>query len=364
MRKFSDFLKNKFVWGKRDLEHEEKKQTPEERASKYVWEPDHLEHHGVIKEDVLDEHFALKPMDKGNFHNPNKIRNTSYHHDHPHNKANEPEEGSDAHGEYLSHHENLSGDEDDAVRHYKGTGHEDINSHLRNAHKIFAKSRKAHLKKHDDPPGIKFKDEPEHHKNLKAGNKSHPRRDKHDDDDEPSDDDYKEHQRDDHIHHLDNVTNFRTPEHHTVYRGGLPKDKTHFPIGHEFTDHGYTSTSFRKDVAHSFANHHIKKKHVHVIHVPKGSRAHYFDVQGHEANHGNTEEHELVLHRGTKFKVTHHSEDDNTHYIHSRVVKQGIRHKFNLHSKQRKPKEQPPKDDHGLPGQNKFPFMKHHKRFK
>src|SRR5690606_26418955 len=131
-----------------------------------------------------------------------------------------------------------------------------------------------------------------------------------------------------HIHNLDNVTGHRTQEHLTVFRGGTPGDKTRYPVGHEFTDHGYTSTSFSPSVAKSFSKSHkvstkhgdLHKSHIHIIHVPKGSRGHWFDVHGEDSDHSHSHENEFVLQRGTRFKVTHHSEDEHgNHFIHSRV---------------------------------------------
>lgn len=125
----------------------------------------------------------------------------------------------------------------------------------------------------------------------------------------------------DHIKHMDEVTSHRTEHHHKVFRGGVPMDEHRFPVGHKFQDHGYTGTTFDHDVASSFGSNKRTKdgtKHiVHVIHVPKGSKAHYLNVD-HRA--GLDSEKELVLHRGTKFKVTHHTSTKHIHYIHSRVV--------------------------------------------
>jgi hypothetical protein len=123
---------------------------------------------------------------------------------------------------------------------------------------------------------------------------------------------------------MDHVTSHSTEHDHTSYRGGHPKDHHHFPIGHVFTDHGYTGSSFRRNVASDFARKKqgTDKSIVHVIHSPKGTKAHYLDVHGSDSEHSNAHEKELLHHRGTKFKVTHHSEDDNHHYIHMKVHSQ------------------------------------------
>lgn len=134
----------------------------------------------------------------------------------------------------------------------------------------------------------------------------------------------------DHIHHMDHVTSYQTKHHHTTFRGGVPTDIHKFKPGHKFQDHGYTGSSFNHHVAANFASNYAHKtttphgkKIIHVIHSPKGSKVHYID-HGQKSGSLSTE-HELVHHRGTKFKVTHHSEDREHHYIHSRVV--GNKHK-------------------------------------
>ena len=60
------------------------------------------------------------------------------------------------------------------------------------------------------------------------------------------------------------------------------------------------------------------KRYIFKIHVPKGSKGHYLDHQHNAHDH----EREFLLHRGTTFKVTHHSSDDDHHFIHVKVVKQ------------------------------------------
>lgn len=384
MRRFKDLLKNKFVWGPKDVEHEKKlkRETPQERSEKFIWLPDHVEHHEKDVKESLDEKFIIAPEVKGNYGKPHSIDHGDHSLSHPLDRPNAhtghglPDEGDESHEAFLAHHESLDSDEEEAVSHYKESGHKEINQYLRGAHKKFKAERKKHLKGlEQEHKQLKFKDDPEHHQHLKSLTKKDWSRKGHSDfehDDEPDDDDYHEHDMDDKVHHLDNVTNHRTVEHHVVFRGGIPGDKTRYPIGHEYTDHGYSSTSFLRKKAINFAKTHNVgmggssykyKAHIHVIHVPKGSRGHYLDVQGENGKHAYSSEKEFLLHRGTRFKVSHHSEDENNHYIHSRVVKQGIRHKFNFDSKQKKVGETP-KDVHGLPGQHKFPFMKHHKRFK
>lgn len=365
MYNFKKFLRNKFTWAPDDVEHEKDKQKPVDRKDRFIWKKDDVEHHDLTKES-LDEKLHIGPEFKGHHDNPHKIEHSSWSHNHPHGKANEPNDGSDEHMNFADHHDSLDDDEKDSVRYYKGSGYEEINSHLRGQPEAIKKFKKEHQKKLEKENNkLKFKQDDNAH--LKDGEKKDWHSHDDDDHDEDDDDHHQDHDIQQHIHNLDHVTSNKTTEGHTVYRGGHPGDRTKFPIGHEFTDHGYSSTSFRKSVASGFAKNHkthngVHKEHIHVLHLKPGTKGHYFDVHGEDSDHSNHEEKEFVLHRGTRFKVTHHSEDENAHYIHTRVVKQGVRVKANLDKI--KAKEGQPKDSHGLPGQNKFPFMKHHKRFK
>lgn len=152
---------------------------------------------------------------------------------------------------------------------------------------------------------------------------------------------------------MDKITSNPTPRDHTVWRGATLRSGIHkLKPGSEFTDHGYTGTSFSRGTARSFAGDHDRSpsspddarpgpfqqadprvpKHfdgaaiVARIHVPAGTRAHYLDV------HPDTPhpENELTLHRGTRFRVTGHSlhrDSDlplapSTHVVHMEVVGQ------------------------------------------
>lgn len=129
-------------------------------------------------------------------------------------------------------------------------------------------------------------------------------------------------------HHLDHVTSHKTTKDMHVYRGADQKhhDWHNLKPGTEFTDHGYTSTTLSHNTASEFGDRKIlkhgvhDKHHIFKIHLPAGTKAHHFDHHENESDH----EHEVVLHRGTKFKVTHHSTHGNHHYIHATVV--GQRH--------------------------------------
>jgi hypothetical protein len=365
---FKQFLQNKFAWQPDDVEHHRDETPKPVNTDKFTWQDGDVEHHHV--DESLDEKFHIGPEVKGHHLNPVKHSNHDWK-THPVKTDTSPHRDSEAHHGFVAHNDSLDDDDKYSIDHYKSSGYSTINSHLRDEAKSNKKVRQQHMKKLSyDSKHLKYKDD--EHADLKGPKKP---KEKHVDPWHNAD----RHEQirkntERHIKRLDKITDHRTDEHHTVYRSGIPGDKRKFPVGHKFTDHGYMSTSFRKDVAGgaSFAHSHptknfdqkygdkAHKKHIHVIHVPKGTRAHYLDVHGDDSEHGNAHEKELLLNRGTKLKVTHHSEDDGAHYIHSRVVKQGVRSKLNLTSKQ----IGKPKDSHGLPGQHKFPFMKHHDRFK
>ena len=158
----------------------------------------------------------------------------------------------------------------------------------------------------------------------------------------------KNHWKHDEIVDMDKVTSHPSLHDMYVYRGVSDKhqdkngkkvntDLSKFKPGFTFKDHGYTGTSLRKEVASTFSNrvygknksyndmYDVERGHkqsLFVIHAPKGTRGHYID---HEDNF-NRNEKEFTLHRGSTFKVTHHSMDNKYHYIHVKVVKQDNHH--------------------------------------
>ena len=122
------------------------------------------------------------------------------------------------------------------------------------------------------------------------------------------------------IAHLDEVTSHRTTEEHHVFRtfgGSIPLKE--LKAGAKFTDHGYTGTSLKHSVATGFAaTHNVKKdpekwdsevtsvhRYIAKIRVPKGTKAHYLDNSS--ASHDHKSEKELLIHRGTTYKVVGHS---------------------------------------------------------
>jgi phage portal protein BeeE len=86
------------------------------------------------------------------------------------------------------------------------------------------------------------------------------------------------------------------PEDTMVYRGIKNRDLVDkLNVGDEFSDHGFVSTSLHRKVGEKFG-----KEAVLEIKVPKGARALAFDAIW----RGGNAEHELLLPRGSKFKVT------------------------------------------------------------
>lgn len=148
-----------------------------------------------------------------------------------------------------------------------------------------------------------------------------------------------------HIKAMEHVTSTPTTERMNVYRGLDRHSQLHtLAPGDHFVDHGFTGTSLKRSSAHDFggqhyagdegiphdlADHHMLAR----IHVPAGTKGHYLDAQPNVHN----DEHEFLLHRGTKFQVTGHSKSQiqhgnfihKLHIIHMRVVGQNpmpIRH--------------------------------------
>lgn len=117
--------------------------------------------------------------------------------------------------------------------------------------------------------------------------------------------------------HLDHVTNQALLHPTTVYRS-FGREFDHSPLkpGHTFTDHGYTGTTPDPTVAKKYAGEGYggwgakETKHIAAIHLHPGVKAHYLDLPNHPMSQTThfTGDKELLLHRGTTFKV-HHVED-------------------------------------------------------
>ncbi|AMQ65932.1 hypothetical protein AAY80_239 [Stenotrophomonas phage vB_SmaS-DLP_6] len=125
------------------------------------------------------------------------------------------------------------------------------------------------------------------------------------------------------IHHLDKaLNNSKTTEDHHVFRSfGGSLNVGELKKGALIHDHAYVSASHNHGVAHEFAGdrstiHHKGEdgtSHFHhfvaKIHLPKGTKAHHLDNAEAKKSwdHPNSHEDEVLIHRGTTFKVTGHS---------------------------------------------------------
>jgi hypothetical protein len=245
-----------------------------DRQSRFAWSDNDVEHHPPKKK--VNEKTFEKPVMEPHFGDEWHASNSNTDRDHVNQFKSHAKALEDAHKKSPR----------DSVVHsinrYKGNAYVHINNHLRGKpHESWAT--------HEDKDGI-----PTHVKNL------------------------------------DHATNHPIKHEMHVYRGIDPENSNFHNLkpDHEFTDHGYTSASMDHHIARHFGasdkdhsdddsepEHHVMK-----IHLPKGTKAHHFDA------HDNmlASEKEVVLHRGTRFKVSHHSHDPrtNTHYVHVTAVHQ------------------------------------------
>lgn len=143
------------------------------------------------------------------------------------------------------------------------------------------------------------------------------------------------------VNHLEDVTSHKLSHDKTVWRGFGHFDASKLKPGHKIKDHAFTSTSHTKRIAEDFAREHshyesmsdkIKRhKVIAKIHCPKGTLAHHLDTGS--ADHPNQGEDEVLLHRGTTFKVhkvTHHDLGVNGTVHHTRtVVHMSVHHQKN-----------------------------------
>jgi hypothetical protein len=82
------------------------------------------------------------------------------------------------------------------------------------------------------------------------------------------------------------------------------------PPGHEFVDDGFTGTSLQPSTAEAFSADRVQVGRrgyptIAKIHAPAGTLAHYLDHP--QRGTGYDEEQEVLLHRGTRFRVQRHS---------------------------------------------------------
>lgn len=256
----------RFAWGAGDVEIDNTLRKPR-TGDRFVWKAGDVEVHPprALKEDTQNLHH-------GTYEHPHPEPPEYEDHHSRHNKSYKADqEQFEGHGHDIesshpkSHH---------SILHYKEDGYETINKGLRGNHAL-------HIHDHE------------------------------------------------HTKHLDHATSFKTKHDMHVYRG-MSHDAHEFhkmKPGSEFTDHGYGSTTGNFGTAHSFAHNgganfwdKSKPRHIMKIHVPKGTKAHHFDYHSNDNSHEN----EVVLHRGTRYRVSHHSHDheNNIHFIHAHVVGQ------------------------------------------
>lgn len=131
-----------------------------------------------------------------------------------------------------------------------------------------------------------------------------------------------------HTRALERVTSYQTRAPATVWRGVDRGAGIHLKSpGQEFMDHGFTGTSLRPEIAEDFAGEHHGgpldgRRILARIHVPAGTKGHYLESDKSMAE--DFQEHEFLLHRGTRFRVMGHSigSDTRVHVMHLRVVGQ------------------------------------------
>jgi hypothetical protein len=247
------------------------KKPKEDRQDRFQWKADQVEFHP-------------KKIDEKTFEAPIKEPHWADEH---HSSSSAPSiparKQFDAHAkaiedEHKKHDHSKSISRLTSISMYKGAGHHEINDHLRDI---------------TSSPWAKPNEKTPHH-----------------------------------IKNMEHVTSHPMTHEMHVYRGIHPEASGFHKLkpGDEFTDHGFTSTSMDHHVAHAFGaddgddasgkpTHHVMK-----IHLPKGTLAHHLDA--HKGDHA--KEQEVVLHHGTRFKVSHHSydKDTQTHYLHASVVGQ------------------------------------------
>jgi hypothetical protein len=252
-----DDRKDRFTYKDGDVEHHEK--PKEDRSDRFIYKDGDVEHHPK----KIDEKTFYEPEDHHSFGNSTDHQNKE-HLDQFRAHAAPIEKAGATRDRYTA----KKGSKLESIHHYKASGYMPINKHLRGVSNY-------------------SKDDPDYHKEILK-----------------------------HIKNLDHVTSHKTTVPMHVFRG-IPASKSGFhkmKPGDSFTDHGFTSTTHKRSIADNFTGSNEDGYHVMKIHLPKGTRAHHFDAH----RNTNDQEGEVVLHRGTKFHVSHHSHDPhtNTHYIH------------------------------------------------
>jgi hypothetical protein len=102
-----------------------------------------------------------------------------------------------------------------------------------------------------------------------------------------------------HIENMKHVTSHVNPKPQTSYRGD--NMTTHLPVGHTFTDKGFTGTSLKPSIAGN--TDWSRGGNVFAIHAPKGAKSYYLDRHENSTDH----EKELTYHPDTHYQVIGHT---------------------------------------------------------
>jgi hypothetical protein len=108
------------------------------------------------------------------------------------------------------------------------------------------------------------------------------------------------------IENMKHVTSHRMTAPQMSYRGDNMREK--LPVGHKFTDRGFTGTSLKPSVAGN--TNWSNNNNVFVIHAPKGAKGYHLDRH---KDH-NVEESEVTYHPDTHYQVIGHTEHKNPDY--------------------------------------------------
>ena len=315
IKSFKDFLelikknksrKSRFQWSLKDLEMHD---NPKDRQNNFSWTSDDIEIHPNKKINE-DTHTKIEHKTDGTYENPHQDENPDYN-----EKINEDEKKKIkiSKENFAKHGKTLSNKHISHIMDYKSSSN-DLNNHLRNK------------KDYHSPSKIK---------------------------------------------QLDHVTSHKIDHNVTVYRGVHP-DFVHnnhhkMQSGSEFTDHGYTGTSYKRHIAAGFSqyDHGKGKQLLFKIHLKPGDKAHHLDSTSHNQEHSFSNEDEVLLHRGTRFKISHHSEDKYHHYINLHIVHQpdykgekySEKHDHDYHLKHvpgERPHHQLPNSRETIPGERDY----------
>lgn len=120
------------------------------------------------------------------------------------------------------------------------------------------------------------------------------------------------------IKDMDHVTSGKFNKSRKLYRGVYGNESKHIAAlkpGETHSDPAYVSTSTRRKVSDRFSK---EDKHVLQIHAPKGTKGHSISMHT-DKESDMPSEHEIVLHRNTKFKILKHEHKDGIRHTHLQV---------------------------------------------